>query len=131
MYVAAFFGFIFGALIGLFMAVLHFRGQRSGKAIGITHGVFTVTSVALLAIGLGTAEVGVGWWILVAFLVVAAGGVYLFSRQLRGEPWPGAVIVAHGGLAIAMIVVLGLWMAQRTPSESIENEPIPVEALAE
>lgn len=129
MYVAAFFGFVLGALIGLFMAVLHFRGQESGKALGLGHGVFTVSGIVLLAVGLGMTDAGPGWWIFGGFLLAATAGLYLFSRQARGEPWPGAVIVAHGGFAIVMIVVLGLWLANAAAEESIENEPIPTEVL--
>ena len=116
MTLAALFAFIWGALIGLFMAVWHFMGKKSGMAVGLAHGVFTVSGIVLLATGLAISEVGVAWWILVAFLVTASGGVYLFSRQVRDEPWPGFVILAHGGLAIASIVVLGLWLYGAEPA---------------
>ena len=78
--------------------------------------------------------------IFVAFVVTAAGGVYLFTRQVKDEPWPGAVIIAHGAFAIVSIVALGLWLADRPPPQSTdgdvpaattENEPIPVESLTE
>ena len=110
MYVVAFFAFAFGAAIGLTMAVLHARGKKSGKALGIAHGLFTVSGLVLLAVGMWQAEAGPAWWILVAFLVTAAGGAYLFSKQAKDEPWPGAVIVAHGALAVVSLVALGLWL---------------------
>ncbi len=130
MHIAAFFGFVLGALIGLFMAVLHARGQNSGKGLGLGHGVFTVSSLLLLAVGLGMEVVGPGGWIFAGFIVVAAGGAYLFARQLRGEPWPGFVIGAHGGLAVVMIVALGLWLFNRTPENAPEAPP-PTEVVAE
>ncbi|WP_420455093.1 hypothetical protein [Rubrivirga sp.] len=135
MYVISIFAFATAAVLGLTMAVLHFRGQKSGKAMGLAHGFFALSGIVLLAVGLATVEAGPGWWILVSFLVVAAGGAYLFSRQLQDEPWPGWVIVAHGGLALATILVLGLWLADRppppsedgsVPASTTENEPIPV-----
>lgn len=142
MSLAAFFAFIAGAAIGLTMAVAHFRGQESGKAIGIVHGLFTVSGIVLLTVGLATVNADVGWWVLVAFLLTATGGAYLFYRQAKGEPWPGVVIIAHGGLALVSIVLLGLWLATAeptadegrdpsVPATTIENEPIPTESLTE
>lgn len=124
MSVAALFSFIWGALIGLFMAAWHFMGKKSGKAVGLAHGVFTVSGLAFLAVGLWQAEAGIGWWLLAAFGVTAAGGAYLFSRQVRDEPWPGFVIVAHGGLAIVSIVLLALWLA-RPDLEPEADVPTP------
>ena len=139
MYVAAFFALVFGALVGLFMALRHFQGKESGKAVGIMHGFWTVTGTALLAVGLAEVEASWGWWVLVGLLATAAGGAFLFYRQLKGEPWPGVVIVAHGALGIAAVVVLGLWigglretgvedqgMDADVPSQTIENEPVDV-----
>lgn len=133
MYLVAFFAFVFAALIGLTMAVRHSRGLDSGRALGIAHGLFALSGIVLLAVGLASVRAGLGWWILVAFLVVAAGGAYLFVRQAKNEPWPGAVIVAHGGLALATIVVLGVWLAERpeprgvdgsVPAQTTENQPL-------
>lgn len=140
MYLVALFAFVFAALTGLFMAYLHATGKPSGKALGIAHGLWAVSGLVLLGAGLGMLEAGPGWWVLVGFLVVAAGGAYLFSRQLQGEPWPWLVIAAHGGLALVMIAVLGVWLAGRdeppsaggdVPAATTENEPIPVEELAD
>ncbi|PAP76409.1 hypothetical protein [Rubrivirga marina] len=133
MYLIAFFAFIFAALIGLTMAVRHSRGLESGRPLGIAHGLFAISGIVLLAVGLASVQAGAGWWLLVSFLVVASGGAYLFVRQAKGEPWPGAVIVAHGGLALATIVLLGVWLANRpeprgtsgdVPAQTTENEPL-------
>ena len=117
MYLASLFAFIFAALMGLTMAVLHFKGIKSGKAMGLAHGFFALSGVALLAVGLFRVGADLGWWLLASFAVVAAGGIYLFSRQVRDEPWPAAVIVAHGGLAIVTVVALGLWLGVRGEPE--------------
>lgn len=128
------FAFILAALLGLTMAVLHFRGIKSGKALGIAHGLVALSAVALLATGLVLYGAGPAWWILGSFGVVALGGAYLFSRQVRDEPWPALVIVAHGGLAVVTIVALALWLGNRdeprdtpTPgaSASAETRPAP------
>ena len=133
MSVAALFAFIWGALIGLFMAVWHFMGKTSGKAVGLAHGLFTLSGIALLAVGLWQVEAGVGWWLLAAFLVTAAGGAYLFSRQVRDEPWPGFVIVAHGGLAIVSIVLLALWLGRPDlePASDVPGVTEPATAPAD
>ena len=117
------FAFIFGALLGLTMAWMHFKGKKSGMAIGLAHGVFTVSGLVLLATGLVMREATLAWWILASFGVVALGGLYLLSRQVRDKPWPGLVIVAHGGLAILTIVVLAVWLGKReTPPDEADLE---------
>ena len=117
MYVISLFAFIFAALLGLTMAVLHFRGIKSGKAMGLAHGFFALSGVALLATGLVQVGAEWGWWLLASFGVVALGGAYLFSRQLRDKPWPALVIVAHGGLALVTIAALGVWLGARGQPE--------------
>lgn len=140
MYLIALFAFVAAALLGLTMAVMHFRGTPSGRAIGIAHGLLAASGLVLLGVGLASVEAGPAWWIFAGFLAVATGGVYLFTRQARDEPWPGAVIAVHGGLALTMIVVLGLWVAGRdqplsddrsVPAATTEHEPVPVEELTE
>jgi hypothetical protein len=140
--VAAFFAFLIGAAFGIFMAVMHWRGKKSGMALGIVHGLWTISGVVLLAVGLAMVDATVGWWILAAFLLTAAGGAYLFSRQVRDEPWPNLAIIAHGGLAIVSIVLLGWWLLAAeplsdegldggAPAQTTENETIPTEELTE
>ena len=142
MSLAALFAFIWGALIGLFMAVWHFMGKKSGMALGLAHGVFTVSGIVFLTVGFLTQEETSGWWLLVLFLVTAAGGAYLLSRQVRDKPWPGFVIIAHGGLALASIVLLGIFLATyepgadagqdgSVPAASTENPTVPVDSLTQ
>lgn len=142
MHLIALFAFLAAATLGATMAVAHFRGKESGKAIGIVHGLFAVSGIVLLARGLALVDATVGWWLVAAFLLTAAGGVYLFYRQAKGEPWPNPVIVAHGGLAVLSIALLVLWAVtaeptadegfdQDVPSQTIDNEPIPAESLIE
>lgn len=122
------FALAFGAAIGLTMAVLHFRGVKSGMALGIAHGVFTLGGIALLVIGLGDIAGSTGWWIALGLGVVALGGAYLFYRQTQDEPWPGFVIVAHGGLALVMIAALGVWLFSL---DSPQTTDVPASPLDE
>lgn len=120
MYVAAFFSFVTAAILGITMAVLHFRGIKSGRAIGIVHGVFVAAGFVLLASGLYRVEAGPWWWLLAAFIATALGGLYLFYRQGKDQPWPNAVIIVHGAAAIASIALLAVWVFGR----SDEIEPV-------
>jgi hypothetical protein len=101
-----------GALVGLAMAIAHFRGKTSPQAIGYLHGAFTVGGVLLfLAVLLdGETEVGNGWLILGLFVLASLGGGYLHYRKHHDKPWPAAVILAHGGLALTALVLLFLWV---------------------
>lgn len=140
--VVALFAFLIGASFGIFMAVEHWRGKKSGKALGIAHGLWNLSGIVLLAVSLALVDAGIGWWVLAAFLVTAAGGFYLFTRQVRDKPWPSLAIIAHGGLALVSIGLLGWWLFAAepledegrdgdAPAQTTENEPIPAEALTE
>ena len=96
------------------MAFVHFKGETSTRAAGALHGFFVLVGFIFLVAGLlrvpEDVELGWGWWTFAGFGAVALGGLYLLSRQLKDKPWPGGVIIAHGLGAIAMIVILGLWL---------------------
>jgi glucose uptake protein GlcU len=97
------------AVIGLTMAVQHFRGRTPPKAgLAILHGLLTVSGVIVLL--LGVLEVGFGTahtWALALFAIVALGGVYLVSHHIRKRPLPNAVVVIHGvGAVIAFLVLV-------------------------
>lgn len=107
----AFFAFVFGALIGATMAFLHFTGRPAPKTLGYAHGLLVASGLVLLTVALlRTDEAGWGWGLLALFAAVASGGLYLFSRQARGERWPSAMVLIHGGLALLTIVLLGVWL---------------------
>ncbi|MEL6616669.1 MAG: hypothetical protein AAFQ43_13085 [Bacteroidota bacterium] len=107
----AFFAFLFAAAIGSLVAWNHFAGRTSPKSCGVIHGIPIVIGIAALIGAVFFTSGGMtGWWLVVAFGLVAAGGSYLISRQVRGETWPGVVVIAHGGFAVASIVALGIWM---------------------
>ena len=107
----AFFAFLLAAAVGGFMAYLHAKGITSPWAASVVHGFFVVSGFLFLIVGLGKGEAAaLGWWLLGGFGVVALGGAYLLSRHVRGEPWPNAVLLLHGGAAVAALVVLAVWL---------------------
>lgn len=129
MYVAALLAFVAAAVLGATMAVAHFRRVDPGKALGLGHGLLAVSGIVLLASGLyRVAALGEAWWLLAAFVATALGGSYLFLRQLQGKPWPSAVVLAHGGAALASIVLLAVWIFGRAP-EIEDVMPTPEEQL--
>jgi hypothetical protein len=106
------FFFAFAAVFGIGMAIAHFRGKTTPQAIGVAHGVFALGGIAALLYILLDAEAGVGngWLILGLFGLAALGGAYLFARKQKGKEWPGLVILAHGGTALAALILLVLWL---------------------
>lgn len=103
--------FTLGALVGLTMAVAHFRGKVSPVGWGWLHGAFVLGGLVMLFLLLtGMEDPGNGWLVFGLFVLAALGGAFLFYRQQRGEPWPNLVIVAHGSIALLAIVLLYLWL---------------------
>ena len=90
MHLAALIAFGIGAIFGLSMAVNHFRGVESGMAIGIVHGLFAASGLVMLFVGLRYAPALDAWPAFWAFVVTAAGGAFLFYRQITGKKWPTA-----------------------------------------
>lgn len=116
------FVFACGAAIGLFMAVVHFRGKKSPAAIGWLHGVFTLGGIAILTWFVLTMpdpppddttsalHPSTGWLLLGLFGLAALGGAFLYRKQQRDEPWPAFVILAHGGTALVALTLLIVWL---------------------
>jgi glucose uptake protein GlcU len=97
-----------GAVVGLTMAIQHFKGRTPPKAgLAILHGALAGTGVILLL--LTVVDTGFGGalgWALGLFVVAALGGLYLVSHHMRQKPLPGGVIVVHGLLAVVAFLVL-------------------------
>ena len=122
MHLAALIAFGIAAFLGLSMAVNHFRGVDSGKAMGIVHGLFAVSGLVMLGVGLLYAPALDAWPAFWAFVLTAAGGSFLFYRQATGKPWPSAVVLIHGGAALASIAFL-LFLIWGNNGASRQSEP--------
>jgi hypothetical protein len=99
----------FGAIIGLTMAVRHFRGRTPpAPALAVLHALLVVSGVGVLLVAV--MRVGFGGalgWALILFVIAALGGLFLVSHHLRHRPLPNGVIVIHGLVAaIAFLVLL-------------------------
>lgn len=102
--------FALAALGGLVMAIGHFRGRTPPRpAIAAAHGV--LAAAALVVLVLAVMSIGAGGapaLALVLFLLAALGGFALLGFHLRGKPLPGALVGAHGLVAVvAFLVLLG------------------------
>jgi glucose uptake protein GlcU len=97
-----------GAIVGLTMAIKHFKGRTPPKpALAILHGLLAGCGVVALLLGVwdmgfGTAHT----WALVLFVVAALGGLYLVSHHMRHKPLPSGVIVIHGLVAAVAFLIL-------------------------
>jgi glucose uptake protein GlcU len=99
----------FGAVIGLTMAVQHFKGRTPpSPALAALHGVLVGSGVIVLLLAVREAGFGgAATWALVIFGVAALGGLYLLSHQLRRRPLPNGVVVIHGlGAVVAFLILL-------------------------
>lgn len=96
------------AVIGIYMAVNHFRGRTPPRAIhAILHGSLAVGG-AVLAL-LGVHELGYGTphtWALVLFAIAAAGGLYLAGQHMSQVRLSNAVVVIHALVAVTGFLIL-------------------------
>ena len=97
-----------GAVVGLYMAVQHFKGRTPPKAgVAILHGLLAVSGVIVLLLGVWDIGFGtVHTWALLLFGAAALGGLYLVSHHMRQRPLPNGVIVIHGLVAVIAFLVL-------------------------
>ena len=100
--------FAVAAVIGLTMAVAHFRGQSPPKlAVALLHGLFAAYGLVVLL--LGVMQLGMGGKPAIAlglFLIAALGGFTLLSFHLRGRALPNGLVIGHALLAVAGFLTL-------------------------
>lgn len=108
MFMKAVYLFAVAAVIGLYMAVSHFRGRTPPPVLAaVLHGLFAVSGAVVLF--LGVMQIGFGTvhtWALGLFVVAALGGLFLVSHHLRGKPLPNGVVVIHGMTAVIAFLIL-------------------------
>lgn len=99
--------FLLGAVGGLAMAVMSFRGKSIPWLLAIGHGVLGAAGLLLL---LAAVIRGIGGQValvaLVVLLVAALGGFYLLSYHIRKQNHPKGVIVVHALVAVAGVLTL-------------------------
>ncbi|HSN17029.1 MAG TPA: hypothetical protein VLV87_02370 [Gammaproteobacteria bacterium] len=99
--------FALGALGGLYLATLAFKGKPLPAAVAVLHGLLGATGLVLLIVGVlagmgaGTAKIA-----LVILIVAALGGFYLLSFHIKKQQHPRAVIVIHALVAVVGFLTL-------------------------
>lgn len=97
-----------GAVIGLYMAVNHFRGRTPPKAIhAILHGVLAVGGAVLVL--LGVQKLGYGTlhtWALVLFAITAAGGLFLAGQHMSQVRLSNGVVIIHALAGVTGFIIL-------------------------
>ncbi len=105
-----------GIAMGLWMAVRHFQGETSPAAWGLLHGALNLSGIGLLALIISDLEPQqLGLIALGVAGLTALGGIYLGWRQHEGEPWPAAVILAHGAGGLTVLALVVVWLATAVP----------------
>ncbi|HRC87124.1 MAG TPA: hypothetical protein PK413_16070 [Thermoanaerobaculia bacterium] len=101
------------ALVGLYLAVSHLRGNPPKLAAALAHGVLAVIGLAaLVKVVIGGGDVGRLPLAIGLFVVAALGGLVLFVLHAKGRPLPRGLIVVHAlvavaGFALVLISALG------------------------
>lgn len=97
--------FALGALGGLTLATLHFRGRALPMPLALLHGLLGALGLVVLALGVfQKGEHALVPFIL--FVIAALGGFVLFSFHLRSRPHPSPAVVIHGLVAVIAFVLL-------------------------
>jgi hypothetical protein len=105
--------FLLGALGGLYLATLSFKGKTLPMPVAVLHGLAGAAGLLLLIVAV---MVGMGGGLariaLAVLLAAALGGLFLLSFHLRKQQHPRAVIVVHALVAVIGLLILVVAMLQ-------------------
>ena len=96
-----------GAVVGVVMAVQHFRGRTPPRGIvAATHGLLAVSGVIVLLVAVReTGLRGMGPLALGLFAVAALGGLYLATQHMDQKRLSSPVIVVHALVAVVAFLM--------------------------
>jgi len=100
--------FALAAVVGVYMAVLRFRGaDRPPTSIALVHGALAAAGlIALIVAVVEPSSPAPAKTALIVFLVAALGGFYLFAQHMQKKALPIPVVVAHATIAIIGFIIL-------------------------
>ena len=99
--------FAVAAVLGVALAVNHFRARPRPLGLVLAHGGFGALGlVVLIVLGTGGSIAG-NWTVpLAIFLVAAVGGFILFAIDLKKKQMPSALVVIHALAAVTAFLLL-------------------------
>ena len=98
-----------------FVAIMHFRGKDRPFPLAILHGLLAASGLVLLLLAVtGGAAPENAKLALILFVVAALGGFLRFAYHLQKKRLPSAVVVIHGGVAVAAFLILLAAVDSRT-----------------
>lgn len=101
--------FAVAALVGLTMAIDHFRGNSPpAVAKAVVHGIFAASALVLVLVAAARTHLsGPLAWAAALFLLAALGGFTLaFGFHARKRPLPTPLLAGHALLAVASFLIL-------------------------
>lgn len=98
--------FVAAIILGLVMLTHLALNKKFSRIIPLTHGALALLGIIFLTrYTISNAETPFVV-VTVFFFLVAFGGLYLFSKDLRGKRIPRMIAVAHGSLALISFLLL-------------------------
>lgn len=88
------------AIMGLIQALDVFRGSYTDKTFAVAHGILSLVGSAIVIFDTLTGGDERAWINIGLAVVILALGVFLSKRRRAGLPVK-ALVLAHGGLAVA------------------------------
>ncbi len=99
--------FAVAAVLGLTLAVHHFRGTPRPMGVVLAHGAFAAGGLLLLFFAGNSGAIRGNWQLSLGIFVVAAlGGFLLFALDTKKKQMPSAVVVIHALAAVTAFVLL-------------------------
>lgn len=99
--------FALAALLGIILAVQHFKKNDAPISLAVVHGLAAAVGLVLLIIAVTQMpSAGLAGVALAIFVIAALGGFVLFAMHLMGKSLSRGLIFVHGLAAVVAFVLL-------------------------
>lgn len=93
--------FAVAALLGIYVALQVFSKKPTTKAAALAHGAFGAAGLVVLILFALRNPNELLTTSIIAFVVAALGGLWVFINDLKGKPGPIALLIIHAVVAVA------------------------------